>query len=447
MTDDVLVGTCAAPPTLAGRCIGVLFALLLASTTADMRAQSAPATPFRVSDAIAMVRANHPLLAAAGGRRMAIAGTVRQEGAFTNPTLEYRRENLGSTLDRDIFFTLYVPVDLAGRRLGLRAAGRSGIARAVADSMTVARQVEVGAVRAYWRAALAGALLDVAVEQRTAFDGIAEYTATKLREGATAEQAAIRTRLEADRARIAEGTARAEWQRARASLAQAVGAPASVVPMPPALAVLTSADLATAIAVEQLSGASDSLVADALMRRSEVAALQAALRQAGQRLGTERRSILTEPVVQLGTKKTGGIDTRVIGIGMPLPVFAQNGGARERARGEQLAAEADLREVRQLIAADVIGSRQALAELVAAAPGTAVGTLPGNMTRDAADIGVIAEAAYREGGSTLLELLEARRASVESRAVALRWTADIHLALLDYRRALGTPLVAPSEAQ
>ena len=58
-------------------------------------------------------------------------------------------------------------------------------------------------MRAYWRAALGSELLAVATEERQARENIASFDATRFREGAVAEVAAIRTRLEADRARIA----------------------------------------------------------------------------------------------------------------------------------------------------------------------------------------------------------------------------------------------------
>ena len=374
---------------------------------------------------------------------MAVEGAAHQDGAFANPVIEYRRENLGSTLQRDIFFTLYVPLDLAGRRLGLRAAGRSAIARATADSIVLARAVEAGAARAFWRASLARGLLQLTAEQRDAFEAIAQYTETRLKEGAIAEQAAIRTRLEGDRARVAEGAAQAEWQRAQADLARAVGVSVAELPLVAPLDVLPAE---ARMAIRLAAGPSDALdrrIAEAVARRPETAALRAASRQASQRLGAERRSIFPEPTLQIGTKQTTGIGTRVIGLSMPIPILTQNGGARERARGEQLTAEAELRDAENTIAADVLGSYHALLALTASTTDSTRSHRP--LEQSAADVAQIAEAAYREGGATLLELLEARRAAAEARALTLRWTADIHLALLDFTRAIGAPLLTDPE--
>ncbi|MHB1225591.1 MAG: hypothetical protein ACYC2G_16310, partial [Gemmatimonadaceae bacterium] len=63
----------------------------------------------------------------------------------------------------------------------------------------------------------------------------------------------------------------------------------------------------------------------------------------------------------------------------------------------------------------------------------------------AAGVARVAGAAYAEGGLTLLELLDARRAHAEALTVALRWSADVRLARLDLNRASGVPLTESLE--
>ena len=55
----------------------------------------------------------------------------------------------------------------------------------------------------------------------------------------------------------------------------------------------------------------------------------------------------------------------------------------------------------------------------------------------AIEVATIADAAYAAGGSSLLELLEARRARTETLTAALRWVADVRIARIDLLRALG----------
>jgi outer membrane protein TolC len=57
------------------------------------------------------------------------------------------------------------------------------------------------------------------------------------------------------------------------------------------------------------------------------------------------------------------------------------------------------------------------------------------------EIAQIADASYREGATSLLELIEAQRARSESRAAAARWAVEVRLSLIELKRATGTPLV------
>ena len=57
----------------------------------------------------------------------------------------------------------------------------------------------------------------------------------------------------------------------------------------------------------------------------------------------------------------------------------------------------------------------------------------------------MADAAYAEGGLSLLELLDARRARAEVLTAALGWSAELRLARLELNRASGAPLTESLE--
>lgn len=410
-----------------------LFALLpLLATPLALRAQGAGDGALTVAGAVALARAHNPLIAAASGHRQATEARVRQEAAFPNPTLEWRRENMGSPLARDQFTTMILPVDITGRRFALRGAANAAGARGTADSVTVARQVEVDAARAYWRAALAHELLASASEQRGATERLAAFDADRARTGAVAEVSAMRTRLEAERARLAELAAGAEWRRALADLARATGLQAEELP-PLATVRLTLDSLAPI-------PDADRMMALALERRSELVAKRAAVEEAKQRSTAEARGVLGDVVVQAGIKQTSGYTTKVIGVGVPLPLFNSNGAARSRAQGELRAAEAELRAAEQVVRADVVAAVESYRTLLAASAGAG-----DTITARSGEIARIAAAAYREGGTSLLEVLEAQRARAEARAAATRWIIDVRLARLELDRAIGASLVESLE--
>jgi cobalt-zinc-cadmium efflux system outer membrane protein len=120
---------------------------------------------------------------------------------------------------------------------------------------------------------------------------------------------------------------------------------------------------------------------------------------------------------------------------VPIPLFNRNSGNRERAAGELLLARAELRDIESRARGDVLGSLDAWQALQVAAP-----TGPEAIAAAGADVAAITEAAYREGGASLLELLESQRARADARAAALRWAVDAALLRIDLDRAVGASL-------
>jgi cobalt-zinc-cadmium efflux system outer membrane protein len=337
---------------------------------------------------------------------------------------EWRRENYYSDIAPDIFATLQVPVDLTGRRLALRQASGLAARRGRADSALVIRQLEVHVLRTYWRSALASELSAIARSERLSREQTAAYDQQRFREGAAAEVVAMRTRLEADRARAAEAAAIAEAARAHADLAQALGVPSSDVP--PLLPLREPEGSALPDTTWALVGT----------QRLDVGATRVAMAEAERRWRAETRGVLGDVNVVGGYKGTSGVATGVLGFLVPLPLFNRNEGPRERARGEYTLARADVVEAEQRARAEVVAAATALDALQRAGrEGTT------SLDDRAAEVASIAEAAYREGALSPMELLEAQRARAEARAAAARWMAETHLALLELRRATGAPLL------
>ena len=380
-----------------------------------------------LQQAVAMARTRGPLRATAQAKRLIAQGRARNDGAFPNPTVEWRRENMQSVLQPDIFGTLQLPIDLTGRRLALRSAGTALTARGRADSAATARAIDAEVMKAFWRAALGAELLSVAREERIARERIAEFDERRFREGAVAEVAAIRTRLEADRARMTEATARTEAARARGDLARLLGI---AVDSLPALSHLQPLGEAASVPDEATA------IARALAQRPDLAAYRHAADEAAHRATAEKRGVVPDLQLVTGYKQTAGYNTSVLGVIVPLPLFSRNEGMRERMHGESLVATAELRDAELRVRGEVTAALQGIAAMRdALAAGTA------GVDARAAEVAQIAEGAYREGAISLMELIEAQRARADSRAAALRWTVDVNLAHLELNRALGAPLL------
>ena len=403
-----------------------LIALAACLAMAAMPASSAwaQAAPLDLAGALQQARQSGPLRKLADAREVAGTGRAGETGQWPNPTIEWRRENLGSSLQPDIFATAYIPLDLTGRRLALRQASGAGRQRVQADAVAERREAEIEVARAWLHAAAADGALAVSARQVQALTEIADVDATRLREGLVAEAVGLRTQLEADRARVALVTATGDAARARAQLARVLGLAAEALPT---LAVLAAPAMPTA-------PDSGTVKAIALGARPEVRARESALREAQRRYTAESRGLIGDMQLQGGSKQTGGFMTGQIGFAMPFPLFNRNDAARQRARGEYAEAQA----LRDDMLNQIQGSVSAAWRAYVASRGAAQAA----STFDARgrEIARIARVAYREGHATLTELLDAERAATDAMNTHLRWATDAWLARLEFERALGARL-------
>ncbi len=365
--------------------------------------------------AVAAARASGPLAQTARGTRLLTGGRARAEAAWPNPIAEWRRENFTGAIEPDVFATLQVPVDITGRRVALLQAARTARQRGLADSAAVDRQLTYEVLRAYWRASLARELATIAEAERDARVGTSDYDQRRFQEGAIAEVVALRASLEADRARIAAVSAQQEWGRAAADLARLLGTTTAAVSR---LATLTPPSL-------DPPGAADTSWTSIVQRRPDLRAAELAVREAERRSTAESRGRLGDLNVVGGYKGTAGFNTGLIGVLVPLPLFNRNDGPRERTRGEFLLARAAHLDAEWRARGDVAAAAAAWSGVIAAARDGAT-TLDARAT----EVAAIAEAAYREGATSFLELLEAQRARADARATAARWAHDAQLARL-----------------
>lgn len=386
----------------------------------------APAAPLDLPATLALARRAGPLQQVATAREQAGLGRVREGAQWLNPTIEWRRENLGSPLQPDIFATLYVPMDVSGRRLALRGAAAAGRQRVAGDATAERRDGELLVARAWLRAAGAQGALDIAERQYTALREIADVDAARLREGLVAEAVGLRTSLEADRARVALVAARAEAAQARAQVARLLGLSDGELPPLAALAAPVLPSPPDSAAVRVL----------ALRVRPDVQAREAAVVEAQRRLSAEQRGVFGEMQLQGGTKETGGFMTGQIGLAMPFPLFNRNSGARQRVAGELTEARVLRDDLRLAVGGTVAAAWHAYAEVRAAAADAATFDARGR------EVARIARVSYREGHATLTELLDAERAAADAMLAHLRWAADAWLARLELERAIGARLDA-----
>lgn len=399
-------------------------AALSAPFNVPLGAQQAPLS---VEQAVTRAMTSGPGAQAASGLRASISGRARADAQWANPTLELRRENEGAPLPYDDFATLTLPVSLTGRRSALRDASAAARLRSVADSVTVLREAGFRAAQEWWEAWITASTAVFAREQAARFGELARFDSLRAAEGMVAEAAAMRTRLEAERAGINAVHAIAAAGRARAALAARLGAedPQALRLAEPSLDVPAP-----------LSVSMEEALRDALANRPDVQAAQAAVREADRRRAAESRGALPDVGLSGGYKGTAGFSAATFGVILTPPLMNSNGGARERATGEWLMADA----ARRALEIRVAGEVRAAYDAVQAMDSLAFRSDASSALRADA-IAAAAEAAYREGAATLTETLEALRAVADVREATLRALADRHLIRLELRRAMGAPVL------
>lgn len=404
--------------------LGSLPCAMTQAQVAPAPVAPAPVAPLDLSGALQQARRTGPLRKLADARELAGAGRAAEVGQWPNPSIEWRRENLGSALQPDIFATAYIPLDFTGRRLALRQASGAGRQRVQADAVADRRDAELEVARAWLFAAAAQGALTAATRHMEALASIASVDAARLKEGLVSEAVGLRTQLEADRAQVSMVTATGDAARARAQLARVLGSSLDALP---ALVELTAPAMPAA-------PDSSSVQAVALRARPEVRARELALREAQHRYTAERRGLIGDMQLQGGTKQTSGFMTGQIGLAMPFPLFNRNDAARERSRGEYAEALA----LRDDVLNNIRGSVSAAWRVYDASRGAAQAA----STFDARgrEIARIARVAYGEGHATLTELLDAERAATDAMNAHVRWGSDAWLARLEFERALGARL-------
>ncbi len=364
-------------PWARGWCVSGAL-LVVAATSVSAQA------PLTLADALARARDVAPELAAAEARVEAAGLGLTHAGALPNPSIELRSENWAAGarargLEPDTFAVVSQAIELGGKRearRGLAAAGPADLAEHV---RVVDRRVAVG----------------------------------------TTPEADL-LKLQTDRARIDIDLGRAAIAAERARLLLAARLDRD----------LTDARLQTPVVPAPPVG--DAGTDAAVDSRADVAAATHVVAVARERLRLANAAGVPDLHVQGGVKRTAGINTGVVAVGVALPVFSRNGQDRALAAGDLAAAERDLAAVRRLAHGDLAVARAAATDLASRARDVRARLVDPALAARAA-----ARAAFATGAADILRLLDAERVAADAERLANDLEIDAVLAAIDARLAAG----------
>jgi len=296
-----------------------------------------PSDSLTLSDALERARRQRGIVASAAAGVAGARAAARTAGAIPNPTISYSHTE--STPVNH--FLMDQPFDWLIRRGPDRAAGRAGVARAVADSAGAVTSLLHEVRVAFYRARAARLAESLVGAQASLADSVAGIAAARLRAGDISQLEQEQAALEAHRARQTESAARETARAAEADLARALGwegpAPGAAGALDEGLDRIPGDSLEGAELPAVRAAVADSTAAAAQARSARLARVPLPTLQSGAEWGDDAQP--------------GAL--AVIGISLPFPLWNHGGGAAAaaKARAEQTAAltrEARLDAVRQI---------------------------------------------------------------------------------------------------
>jgi cobalt-zinc-cadmium efflux system outer membrane protein len=365
-------------------------------------------SPFPLAKAIERVHEVAPQRRAAQARIQAAEGAMRQAQRLPNPSLDLRQENLGAGSPAghvlDVFATISQPVEIGGKRAARTAVAAADVLVAQAIARQASRNLTLETVHVYLAALQDYTFMEFLSSNREELQTLVAMMTRRVEEGYAAEADLMKFRTE---------IARLDTQLMRVKLAlnQSLTMLSALLDLAPPL---TGAHLVMPPPLEPPPGAPAELAQQALAYQPEILAAQARIDRARHTLILEKAKRLPDPAFTAGYKRTGGADTLVTGVTVPLPVFDLNAGNIDRALAEEHAATMELAALRkqQLVAMAML--MQSAQELTERAQKIDQQMLqPAEITRNAA------HSAFREGAANILHLVDAERVYTETRREAL----------------------------
>jgi cobalt-zinc-cadmium efflux system outer membrane protein len=356
-----------------------------------------------LKDAVQEAISRHPALAAADHRIAASEALVTQAGQRPNPRAYLQFENLRAwgqpglvySTDTDNFAYVSQRIETGHKRERRVDLARATVQFTNLERQVAAREIAARVAAAYWSSVAAAGLRDLLREDLKVFEETVHYHRDRVQQGAMAEVDLLRVLLEGDRLTVSVRTAEQEADMAILTLLREMGRsdmqPVELAEKLPEMRDIPSPDTAKA-----LSARPEMLSALAAVERAKLGVL------------VQRSTSAPDPEVLFGYKRTAGFDTVLFGLQVDIP-RNRNRGAIAAAAAEVKAAEAEAAAVRQRIIAEVAATHSDYL-----AKHTLIRDTLEPMRRRADEVARIARAAYREGGTDLLRVIDAERARIDA---------------------------------
>jgi cobalt-zinc-cadmium efflux system outer membrane protein len=405
----------------------ILFLLFLGLATPAAVAQQQPLTLQRVIDRY--INQNLEMQAA----RYRLERTKADQIAALlrpNPGLTISAENMkidGATPFSRLYELglIYTDtIELGGKREHRRRVSDLTVSTAEAQFADTMRRGEAVVKRLYYDAVRARYDVEMAAENQQTFGQLVQFNQTRFQEGVIPESDLIKVRLE----RMKFDSA---LKQAQLNLRQAV------IRLAAQLGDATFAQQTVAGDLE-FTGANptlESLRQIALAERADILAAEREVDAAKERLALEQARARPDLNPFVGYKRVGVDDTFLVGVSIPLKTRDRNQAGILRAEADIKLADTQLQLTRNRALAEVQLSYEAFQTAR-----QQVQTFRDQLLGEADESRSITLAAYQEGGTQLLSVLEAQRTRAEVRQQYFQTLFDYRSSLVDLELAVGAEI-------
>jgi len=406
----------------AGRALLITSALGVVALALPAAAQ-VPLQRLTVDEAVVAALQHNPSLRA---KTLELGSTQANEitaGLRPNPVASYLAEQLGNrNVDSQQTVTLGQPIETGGKRRRRLESARAATAVTTEEIADARRQVILLVRKAFTDALVARATIELAGDNLKALDEVERLQRFRVERGDLSELELLRLQVQRFAFERDATDARQAGETARIALRSAIG-PAGVA---------ESVEIVGALDFRDVSLDPSTLRRRALEARPDLRAAEAAQAKARADVELARANAWWDFTPQLEYQRIGNDNTVGVGISVPLRIFDRNQGEIARARSEVSRAAA----LRQAAAT------QALAEVDTAYAGVLVLRERVISLRDvylpkATQARQTVEFAYRRGGVSLLDFLDAQRTYRETALEHLRALGNLRAAVDQLEAAIG----------
>jgi cobalt-zinc-cadmium efflux system outer membrane protein len=344
-----------------------------------------------------------------------------------NPSLFVTAENLKFTGPiefgklYEVGFTYTDTIELGGKRERRESFAAATISAAEARFADAMRKGIAEVKRLYFQAVLARRDIEVANENRQIFQQLVQVNQARFQQGAIAEADLIKVRLERVKFDSALKQAELAFRQAMIRLAENLEDDA-----------VAKQDVALVFDQPLLRPNLDSLLETALRERPDVQASERDVNAAHEKIALENARAKPDVSPYAGYKRIASDNTVLFGVTVPLKTRDRNQAGIARAQADQKTAETLLEVAKSHTVAEVSAAYEAFQtarELVQ--------TFRDELLNQAEESRTIALAAYQEGATPLLAVLEAQRTRADVRQQYFRTLFDYQVSLSELELAVG----------